>query len=110
MARDMEKIQNAKALSKKPFMLADDASLWRSDIYIEVSRNVPDAEMARISGRFLTKVYEGSYNSMGKWVKDMKEYVQKKGKRMKKLYFFYTTCPACAKAYGKNYVVLLAEI
>jgi hypothetical protein len=24
--------------------------------------------------------------------------------------FYYTTCPKCAKRYGKNYVVLLAQI
>jgi hypothetical protein len=47
---------------------------------------------------------------MGKWIKEMKLFVQSRGEQMKKLYFFYTTCPACAKAYGKNYTVLLAEI
>jgi len=26
------------------------------------------------------------------------------------MYFFYTTCPKCAKKYGKNYVVILAEV
>ncbi len=26
------------------------------------------------------------------------------------LYFFYTTCPKCAKAYGKHYVVLFAQV
>ncbi|MHC4509420.1 MAG: hydrolase [Planctomycetota bacterium] len=26
------------------------------------------------------------------------------------MYFFYTTCPKCAKVYGKNYTVLLAKI
>jgi hypothetical protein len=27
----------------------------------------------------------------------------------KKTYCYYTTCPRCAKKYGKNYVVLLAQ-
>jgi hypothetical protein len=40
----------------------------------------------------------------------MKRFVKSKGKDAKKFYFFYTTCPACAKVYGKNYVVILAEI
>jgi hypothetical protein len=40
----------------------------------------------------------------------MKEYVENKEKSLKKLYFSYTTCPKCAKAYGKNYVVLFAQI
>ena len=43
-------------------------------------------------------------------VKEMKVYVKAKGKEIKKMYFFYTTCPACAKVYGKNYTVILAEV
>ena len=27
-----------------------------------------------------------------------------------RVFFWYTTCPKCAKAYGENYVVGLAEI
>ena len=26
------------------------------------------------------------------------------------VWFFYTTCPKCAKAYGKNYVVGLVQL
>lgn len=31
-------------------------------------------------------------------------------RNMEKMYFFYTTCPKCAKVYGKNYTVLLAKV
>ncbi|TSC95766.1 MAG: hypothetical protein Athens101410_353 [Parcubacteria group bacterium Athens1014_10] len=31
-------------------------------------------------------------------------------KEIKKMYFFYTTRPKCAKTYGKNHTVILAEI
>jgi len=44
------------------------------------------------------------------WIKEMNGYVKSKGKELKKLYFYYTACPKCAKKYGKNYVVLLAQI
>jgi hypothetical protein len=40
----------------------------------------------------------------------MLDYVRQREKQLKKLYFFYTTCPKCAKYYGKNYVVLLAQV
>ena len=66
--------------------------------------------MTKISGTFLSKVFEGHYKDAGKWAKEMKDYVNSKGKKIKKLYFFYTTCPRCAKAYGKNYTVILAKI
>jgi len=81
-----------------------------SDIYIAVSKEVPDSSMVKISGTFLSKVFEGPYSNMGKWVKEMKDYVKSNGKKEEKLYFFYTTCPACAKVYGKNYTVILAQI
>lgn len=110
MVRNMEKIQQAGALSPEPFMLSDEKSLWGSDIYIGVSKDVPNAEMVKISGTFLTKVFEGPYQNAGKWAKEMTEYVKSKAKDMKKMYFFYTTCPKCAEYYGKNYTVILAQI
>ena len=110
MVKNMEMIKEADALLPEPLMLSDEKSLWGSDIYIAVSKEVPEAETARISGTFLTKVFEGPYKNMGRWVKEMKAHVKEKGKEIKKLYFFYTTCPACAKVYGKNYTVLLARV
>jgi hypothetical protein len=40
----------------------------------------------------------------------MKQLVSREGKHLRKLYFFYTTCPRCAKHFGKNYVVAFAEV
>lgn len=91
-------------------MLTDEKSLWGCDIFIDVSKKVPDAQMTTLSGIFLTKVFEGPYQNAGIWAKEMEEYVKNKGKELKKLYFSYTTCPKCAKEYGKNYVVLFAQI
>jgi len=110
MQKNMEKIKEAGALTEEPLMLSDEKSAWGSDIYIAVSKEVPGAEMARISGAFLGKVFEGPFNNIGKWVKETQALVKSKGKELKKLYFFYTTCPRCAKTYGKNYIVILAQI
>jgi hypothetical protein len=110
MVRNMEKIQAAEALVPMPIMLSDENSLWGADIYIAVAKDVPDAKMARISGTFLTKVFEGPYKDIKKWIQQMKTYVKSKNKTFEKLYFFYTTCPKCAEYYGKNYVVILAKI
>lgn len=110
IVKNMERIDKASALAPEPFMLSDDKSLWGSDIYIAVSREVPGAEMVKVPGTFLTKVFEGPYKDAGKWAKEMNTYVKSKGREIKKLYFFYTTCPKCAKFYGKNYTVLLAQV
>ena len=32
------------------------------------------------------------------------------GRQPGRIYHFYTTCPRCAKYYGKNYTVLLAQV
>jgi hypothetical protein len=110
MVRNMERIAKAGALAPEPILLSDDNSLWGADIYIAVAKDVPGAEMVKVSGTFLTQVFEGPYKNIRQWVKQMTDYVRQKGKEMRKLYFFYTTCPKCAKYYGKNYVVLLAQI
>ena len=110
MVKNMEKIKTAGALAPQPLLLSDENSLWGADVYIGVSREVPGAEMERVSGTFISKVFEGPYKDAGKWAKEMKAYVDSKGKELKKLYFFYTTCPKCAEFYGKNYTVLLAKV
>ena len=110
MVRNMKKIAAAEALADSPLMLSDENSLWGADVYIAVGKDVPTAETVRLSGTFLTKVFEGPYKDIRKWISQMQEYVQSKSKDIKKLYFFYTTCPKCARHYGRNYVVLLAQV
>lgn len=109
MIRDMALIEKAGAKNPEHIMLTD-GSLWGMDNYIAVTKEVPGAQMVRISGTFLTKVFEGPYKDEGKWIKEMSEYVKVKGKELKKIYSSYTTCPGCAKAYGKNYVILFAQV
>ena len=108
--KNMTLIEKANAKSLQQLMLTDEKSLWGADIYIEVSKNVPNAQMTTLSGTFLTKVFEGPFQNAGKWAEEMTEYVKSENKKLEKLYFSYTTCPKCAKAYGKNYVVLFAQI
>ena len=110
MIRNMDKIHNVKALADEPIVLCDEKSIWGSDIYIAVKKDVPETEMAKISGTFLCKVYEGPYQNVRKWAQDMTAYVNSKSKQMQKMFIYYTTCPKCAKVYGRNYVVILAQI
>ncbi len=110
MVENMEKIKAADALAPSPLMFMDENSLWGADVFIAVEREVPGAAIERMSGTFLSKVFEGPYKDAGKWAKEMTGYVRSKGKEPKKVYFFYTTCPKCAKHYGKNYTVLLAKV
>jgi len=95
----------------KWLMLAHSPSMWKTELYFAVTKQIEGLENVYITGKFLTKVYEGEFRECGNWVKDIKDYTKRKtGKDPIKVYFYYTTCPKCAKKYGKNYVVLLAQI
>ncbi len=110
MRRNCARIEAAGAADKEVIVLSDENSLWGADVYIAVTKDVPGARMATLSGTYLAKVFEGPYGQIRNWITTMLQFVAAKGKTMRKLYFFYTTCPKCAKKYGKNYVVLLAQI
>jgi hypothetical protein len=110
MKRNAVAIDAAGARPEQTIVLSDENSLWGADLYIEVTKDVPGAVLANISGTFLSKVYEGPYRNMRAWIEDMKTYVAAQGRELEKMYFFYTTCPKCAKTYGKNYVVILAKV
>lgn len=110
MTRMDAAIRAAGAKLEAPVMLADENSLWGADVFVEAGKDVPGAKMATISGTFMSKVFEGPFSQVGRWVEVMKAWLKSENKRYSKLYFYYTTCPKCAKKYGKNYVVLLAKI
>ena len=110
MKRSMGAIEAAGAIPDEMIVLSEENSLWCADVYIAIAKEVPGARMAALSGTFLAKVFEGPYRNVRNWIAEMKSYVQAKGKDLQKLYFFYTTCPKCSKKYGKNYVVILAQV
>lgn len=110
ISRDHAAIENADAYPKDPMWLTLEVSPWGSDVYVATDRSVEGAEMQHLSGTFLSKVFEGPYSQVGKWTEQMNQYVHDKGYETKKLYFFYATCPKCAKVFGKNHVVLFAQI
>lgn len=110
MTRNMARIRAAGAEAKEQIILSDENSPWGADVYIHVAGGVPGATMAPVSGEFLSKVFEGPFKDVPKWAREMKAFVASKGRTMRRLLFFYTTCPKCAKIYGKNYVALLAEV
>lgn len=111
IVRSMEKIDKADAFTPDPPIgLSDHTSLWNMDLYLEVTKQVPNAENVALSGTFLTKVFEGPYKNTRIWCKQMQDWVVSKGKSIKRHLMYYTTCPNCAKHYGKNYVVYFAQV
>jgi len=110
MKRINEKITKAEAVMPDYLGLSDHTSQWNMDIYVAVDREVPGARNVTLSGKYYSRVYEGPFRDTGKWCKDFDSVAKSKGLAVKKMYMWYTTCPKCAKKYGKNYVVVLAEV
>ena len=112
VTRMWEKAQEVKADPdiKDFLLLAYDPSPWKSELYMTITKEIPGAENVKLSGTYLSKVFDGPYNAVPKWIKEMEKYVSSKGKKTKKYYFYFTTCPKCAKIYGHNYAVAFAQV
>lgn len=95
---------------QQTMILSRDLSPWKAEQLYSVSRPIKGADNVLVNGEFLSKVFEGPYKEAGKWHKQMLAYVADAGKQLNRLYFFYTTCPKCAKHYGKNYAIGLAQV
>ncbi len=104
------RLKAANASSPAGLCLSDHRSKWRMDLYLEVDKEVPGIENSFLSGDFFSRVYEGPFRDTGRWCADFEKVVKEKGKSVLKWYMWYTTCPKCAKKFGKNYVVIVAQL
>ena len=91
-------------------LLFRDPSAFKSEIYMSVTGPVSNANNINISGTFMAKVFAGLYNSIPKFIKQMNEYLEDKGKKAKDYYVHYAYCPKCAKKYGNNYMIIFAQV
>jgi hypothetical protein len=106
----MAKIEKSGATAQDWLGLSDHTSKWNMDLYLAVDREIPNAENVSFNGRFFSKVYEGDFKETSKWCKDFELHCQSRGLPVEKYYMWYTTCPKCAKKYGKNYVVIIGRL
>jgi hypothetical protein len=106
----MKKIKVSGAVMQNSMCLSDHISKWSMNIYLEVDKEVAGMENTTLSGKFFSKVYEGDFKKTGEWCKDFGKLAKDRSFDVKKMYMWYTTCPKCAKAYGKNYIVIIGKI
>lgn len=109
IGRDMARIEAASAWPEHPVTLSDEVSAWGADLYTAIDREIPGVDMAIMSGDFYTRVFEGPYGDAGRWVPEMQRWVEQQGAKVAHMYFYWATCPNCAKKLGKNEVVLVAR-
>lgn len=92
-------------------LLAHDPSPWRSELFMAVTGMKPGADDAcTLSGTFVSKAFDGPYQNIPKYIAEAEAFLKTQGRTAKKWYFYYTTCPKCAKKYGHNWIVALAEV
>jgi hypothetical protein len=104
-------LHEAKAYNADNFIvLSHEVSPWKAEHFFSTDRDIAGEETALLSGRFVTKVFEGPFNKAESWYEAMENVAKAKGVTPKNIYFFYTTCPKCARVYGKNYVVGVADV
>ena len=107
IAEDSKKLETNK---EDILLLFADPSAFRSDLFLSVTVKVPNANNTDISGTFMSKVFDGAYKEVPKFIKRMGAYLNKQHKKAKNYYLHYAYCPKCAKEAGHNYMVLLAEV
>ncbi len=110
MKRTHDRVLAAGATIPEYLCLSDHRSKWKIEVYLAVDKEIPGAEHVTLSGRYFSKVYEGPYSDTGKWCKNFDSYTREQGMNIRKWFMWYTTCPKCARKYGKNYSVIIAQI
>jgi hypothetical protein len=110
MGKLQKLIENSNTKMEDYLCLSDHTSKWNMDIFLAVDKEVEGADNIELTGSFYSKVYEGPFKDTAVWCEDFEKKLKSKKLDMKKMYMWYTTCPKCAKKYGKNYTVIIAEV
>ena len=110
MKRLDKRVRDADASMPEFMCLSDHTSKWNMDVYLAVDKEIPGIQNVTLSGNFYSKVYEGDFKNTEIWSEDFKNNAISKNLKIENLYMWYTTCPKCAKKYGKNYVAIFSKI
>lgn len=109
----MKLAEDANKLSKTRediLLLFRDPSAFKTEIYLSVIDIIPNIENTVLNGTFMSSVFDGPFNAVPKFMKEMDSYLAKQDKKAKKYYVHYAYCPKCAKKVGHNFMVLFAEL
>jgi hypothetical protein len=112
ITRMMKQIEDSQAMpAPKDFlMLCYDPSPWKSEVNMTVTRDIPNGKMVKLSGTFISGVFDGPYSDVPKWIKEMDQRLAQNNQKALKYYFHYAYCPKCAKKFGHNYCIAFAQI
>lgn len=91
-------------------ILFHDPSAFKSEIFYAVTKEVEGANNTSISGTFEARVFDGPYNAIPKYVKEMETYLSGNNQKAQDYYVHYAYCPKCSKKFGHNHMILFAEV
>ena len=91
-------------------ILFRDPTAFKSEIFYSVTKEVEGANNSAISGSFVTGVFDGPYNGIPKYIKEMEKYLNERDQVSMDYYVHYAYCPKCAKETGHNYMILFALV
>ena len=96
--------------AKDMLMLVHDLTPFKGELLMAITNEIPGAEIIKLSGTFMSRVFDGPYSQIPKYLKEMNGYLASHKMKAKKHYFYYAYCPECSKKYGHNYIVVVAEV
>ncbi|MBI4302835.1 MAG: hypothetical protein HY665_00645 [Chloroflexi bacterium] len=108
--RAMGQIRTIGLTEEPTIMLSKEESMFGSTLLLSVKQESQDIPTAKLSGKYVTRLFEGNYRYVGKWANEMKRYLVEIKKEPKEMLFWYVTCPKCAKKYGSAQTVILAAV
>ncbi len=91
-------------------LMFHDPSPFKSEMYMSVTKSIENANNTTLSGEFEAKVFDGPYNAIPKFIKEMQPYLKGKAKTARDYFVHYAYCPKCSKKYNHNYMILFAEV
>lgn len=104
--------EESKAYTNKDdiLLLFTDPHPFKTEIYLSVTKQIDSANNIEFSGNYVSRVYDGPYSAIPKFIKKMENYLESEKKKAKKYYVHYAYCPKCQKKFGHNYMVIFAEV
>ena len=103
--------EHSVAPEMKDFLLLScDPSPWKAEFYLYVTKKAEGLATVALTGEYESKVFDGPFFKVPAYIREMEQHLAAKKKTPKKYYFYFTTCPKCAKKYGHNYIVAFAQV
>src|SRR4030042_5752790 len=86
--RGLEKIKEA-GLPSEQMVLSKNDGLWGGEMRIPISEKSDQFDTELLTGKFLTRLFDGHYGDLRGWIKETKDYCRQKGFFAKEFIFWY---------------------